>query len=192
MPRSAAVRGALEALEACPCPKPVIYRRLKNEIQKRWSPGMRAALQSLEVCQNNDMVATFGLECAARLVITFPAGYPFRAPAPSVEELQVEHPAEVGRALRKRLPPPLVAAVRRHLRAPRRVPLKAWAYHRLRRARGRRDAAACMHALSPRVWSPCMGLETHWDQLARLVERCRGGGAAAAVAVTRGTPRGTR
>ena len=150
-----------------------VYRRLYYEILRRWSPEMWAALRHLDV--DGDTTAVFGV-AGATVAVTFPARYPFLAPVLRVEERAVRHGVEVSRALRARLPLPLVAAVRRHLCAPRRVPLKEWAYHRLRRRHGpseaNRFAEACTRHFPPHHWSPCMGLELQWDAVARLLRRC--------------------
>ena len=179
-----AVRAALARIAtargggAGGAPARCVYRRLHNEISRRWLPEMWAALRRLDVGHHGgDVVAVFGV-AGATLVATFPARYPFLAPVLRVEERAVRHGAEVARALRARLPLPLVAAVRRHLRAPRRVPLKEWAYHRLRRRHGPSSdeanecVAACTRDLPPHHWSPCLGLEHQWGAVARLLRRC--------------------
>ena len=182
-----AVRAALDRLSiarsenmggAC------VYRRLHNEISRRWSPEMWAALRHLDV--DGDTTALFGV-AGATVAVTFPARYPFLAPVLRVEDRSVRHGAEVSRALRARLPLPLVAAVRRHLCAPRRVPLKEWAYHRLRRRHypscdeANRCVEACTRDLPPHHWSAS---GTPW--------RASCGAAIQMPLLTRGTPPGRR
>ena len=173
-----AVRAALARLAGRPG---AACRRLKNEILQQWSRDMREALLCLDVDKDGSVVAIFRVgddETWQRLSIEFPARYPFHAPVPRVAERAVAHGAEVARALRGRLPLVLVAAVRRHLRAPRRTPLKEWAYHRLRRLHGDEDerparcVAACTRELPPHHWSPCMRLAQQWGGITRLVRRC--------------------
>ena len=93
-------------------------------------------------------------------------------------ERVVEHGADVVRALRARLPPALVAAVRRHLVVRRRTPLKEWAYYRLRAIYGddheepTRFMTEYTRTLPPHHWSPCMDLPQQWDAIMQILQLC--------------------
>ena len=148
-------------------------KRLRYDVTKRWTPGMRGALRELRAGEDGSVEATFELHSRA-LVAIFPRAYPFRSPSLQIAFLAVDKPGEVLLATRS-LPPVLQGEIAGYLVVTRRRSLKRWLYEKMRIVEG--DEAAALVAqqytslLPPYVWSPATDLSSYWDAICAYIRR---------------------